>query len=877
MKCASNDFAFFACVILYVNTSMKKQIRLQNIFWILPAFFVIGLSAIFTFPSIATAAWPADCTVSRSSPYNRVDCTSAITIAEMQRIGVPLRATDMMSCAKPCSVAGGTIVTNGEGINDIVIACVNAKEGASCADSAGKTLSLYKKSETPPSFELPAPTPLSSLPAECQSNLGGGRYLCSSDAPIESQVLPNVPIPIQGAEDLGTCIPACGEAGGSVLTNGKGGINGMRTSCYNATKPLACTITFSDARLSLNLSTGETTTLPAEECKDMWCSIKNGFKNLPILLLFGLPVALIASMIWIVGAIASLVSGILGGLLKIVIIATLNIKVVPGATGIHAIEAGWMFTRDLVNLLFLLFAVFVGLATILRLENYQLKKTLPKLLIAALLVNFSGVLVGIVVDFSNLLTKFFIDRIGTFGGMGTNVINSTKTFGAMLWALIGNLGLDPSTYMGEIIEPIGSLAVMAIFYAILLLALFVVMIVFVVRVAILWILTIMAPFAFASYAIPGMKKFWDDWLKTLISWSIIGIPLGFFLYISSSLVANLLDVSALLPVQAGEGEGLAGVLKGILGPATVAAILIYGLNFSLKMAPAGAQGLIKWGKTLGLGAAGFVGGAALMRTKARLAISQPWQDRMNRLATSRTPGTGMPGMRGVLARMTNPFMSVARWTGRSMGQGLVDSQKQAVGASDKSAAGKSMTTQASLFRSASNDASRIGIIQAMANDQNLDGAIAAGHVTPAEISRLFAPAAAYGTVGGLRNALPHIAAPYATPDAATIVRAGTLGPVGVPDHMLDVFQRIRPSNYKSMSNQVLTSPDFLNTLIFAGTGSHLHEFIDRFGLAGRDEIETRLNALSGGTSTRTYLQTHNQPLVNYIDRGAGTGVGVRLT
>src|SRR3989344_1686572 len=76
------------------------------------------------------------------------------------------------------------------------------------------------------------------------------------------------------------------------------------------------------------------------------------------------------------------------------------------------VQSGWLITRDLANLGFVLAIIVIAFATILRLESYEMKKTIGRLIIAALLVNFSLVIAGVFLDFSAILTQFFIDRAG---------------------------------------------------------------------------------------------------------------------------------------------------------------------------------------------------------------------------------------------------------------------------------------------------------------------------------------------------------------------------------------------------------------------------------------------------------------------------------
>ena len=61
---------------------------------------------------------------------------------------------------------------------------------------------------------------------------------------------------------------------------------------------------------------------------------------------------------------------------------------VPYTSG-GVIDIGWPIVRDLANMALVLILVIIGLATALRLSEYEARKTLPRLLIDALLINFT--------------------------------------------------------------------------------------------------------------------------------------------------------------------------------------------------------------------------------------------------------------------------------------------------------------------------------------------------------------------------------------------------------------------------------------------------------------------------------------------------------
>ena len=70
-------------------------------------------------------------------------------------------------------------------------------------------------------------------------------------------------------------------------------------------------------------------------------------------------------------------------------------------TDAEVVKMGWKITRDLTNMFFVLILLVIAFATILRIETYGMKSLLPKLIIVALLINFSLVLAGVVFPSTN--------------------------------------------------------------------------------------------------------------------------------------------------------------------------------------------------------------------------------------------------------------------------------------------------------------------------------------------------------------------------------------------------------------------------------------------------------------------------------------------
>ncbi len=237
-------------------------------------------------------------------------------------------------------------------------------------------------------------------------------------------------------------------------------------------------------------------------------------------LMTAIPLALIAA---VTGVLYTIIILILGWL-KVI---ALSVPILPSQ--VDVVRTGWEITRNLANMSFALILVFIGLATILRIKEYEAKKLLPILIIVALLINFSPVIVGFIVDVSNIIANFFLNLGGWEGTV-------------MIWSMIGNYFLDSfaiMTKMGDIWDVIGYIIgtlvlgiVLIAFFAYSAWIYFLVVALLVVRIIALWVLMILSPFAFLLYVLPAGRKLAREWWQELIKWSIIAIPIGFFLFLS---------------------------------------------------------------------------------------------------------------------------------------------------------------------------------------------------------------------------------------------------------------------------------------------------------------------------------------------------------
>ena len=378
--------------------------------------------------------------------------------------------------------------------------------------------------------------------------------------------------------------------------------------------------------------------------------------------------------------------GLLSGFLFSVIVSLLNwmrqifleVPITPANQAMSSdfvVRAGWEFSRDFVNMLFILVLVFIGLATILKIRDYEAKKLLPTLIIIALLINFSAVIVGFVVDMGNIVTNFFLNQAGDYIGLGeiwqkssTYLVDSMKAVFTLDGQFFENFGQTIGSFLGIIAYGL----VMIIFYAFASIIYFIVFLIFFFRILILWVLTILAPLAFGAYILPATRKMFSEWWQQLIQWTIVGIPIGFFLWISNWIMkntsaleaANLFDKSAL---ESGLSCEFATLIGSILAPTIAIVMLGIGALMSMRMAPSGAQGIINWGKKAGVGAmkwGGLAAGTALGRKISPTV--EKWGERLRGAGQKPLEGKGFWAKAGKYTGVSQ----VAKFGARQMGKGL---------------------------------------------------------------------------------------------------------------------------------------------------------------------------------------------------------------
>ncbi len=110
------------------------------------------------------------------------------------------------------------------------------------------------------------------------------------------------------------------------------------------------------------------------------------------------------------------------------------------------ILAGFSISLSLANLGFILLIIIIAIATILRVQNYNIKKLLWKLVAMAILINFGLVIAMPIISFSDGLSLYFVNSIGKGGDLSTQLTTAFSPEKFTSSAITNGIPVDDSKW-----------------------------------------------------------------------------------------------------------------------------------------------------------------------------------------------------------------------------------------------------------------------------------------------------------------------------------------------------------------------------------------------------------------------------------------------
>lgn len=217
------------------------------------------------------------------------------------------------------------------------------------------------------------------------------------------------------------------------------------------------------------------------------------------------------------------------------------LNVVPGPD--NGLYNGWQIMRNFANVAFVIafLVIIFSQVTSVGITNYGIKKMLPRLIVAAVLVNVSYWVCAIAVDLSNILGSSMNGLFQSIkDGIPLPAASATSATGDG-WAGIASVVLA-GTIAGGVALFVGlsALLPMLLFVGLTILTVFLIL---TLRQALVILLVVISPLAFVAYLLPnteGLFKKWRQLFQTLLlMYPIIGLMFG-----ASALASKILMTSA---------------------------------------------------------------------------------------------------------------------------------------------------------------------------------------------------------------------------------------------------------------------------------------------------------------------------------------------
>ncbi len=229
----------------------------------------------------------------------------------------------------------------------------------------------------------------------------------------------------------------------------------------------------------------------------------------------------------VIGWICAAIVYALGQVLILVMMAVIYVAQYSNFIHSEAVAQGWVIVRDICNMFFVLILLVIAFATILKIENYSYKKWLPKLILMAILINFSKTICGLLIDVTQIVMLTFVNAFKTIGGG-----NLVDMLGITSWMNMNQATQDFSNW-----SAMGAYVFAVIYVIVSLVVLVTMLMMLVMRIVMIWIYIVLSPLAYLLAAFPGgqqySSKWWSDFIKNLI----VGPVLAFFIWLSFVTVA----------------------------------------------------------------------------------------------------------------------------------------------------------------------------------------------------------------------------------------------------------------------------------------------------------------------------------------------------
>lgn len=196
---------------------------------------------------------------------------------------------------------------------------------------------------------------------------------------------------------------------------------------------------------------------------------------------------------------------------------------------VSVVKLGWVMVRDVANMFFIVGLLVIAFATILGLESYEWKKGVMKIILMAILINFSNLIAQLIIDVAHIFTITFLNAVSaTAGGNLISLFQMDKIL-SMVSGAPDALGATRDVASLTLFAG----AVLAFVFALLAaLTIGAYLVVMIARIVVLWALIILSPLAFMLYAVPKGEEYAHEWWSEFSKHVIVAPVMVFFLWLA---------------------------------------------------------------------------------------------------------------------------------------------------------------------------------------------------------------------------------------------------------------------------------------------------------------------------------------------------------
>ena len=296
----------------------------------------------------------------------------------------------------------------------------------------------------------------------------------------------------------------------------------------------------------------------------------------------------------------------------------------------------WLVILGVVNLFYMLILVLIALFTVLRVDiGGGVRRLLPRLLLSALLVNFSLVISLAILDIINIGTASItlIDPKLSGGNQSTiihHIGQRSNSSAYYIMRLFGLSGEDATSVYYNNWAAVSAYAVGAVLTWITAIAMCLLVVALALRWVILGLLVAFSPIAYLLIALPGMSSWASKWWKYFLGWAFFPLGVIFVMWVTTQFIDQAITKNPFFNLPAdtavelrGEMAGLRGMLEAIILSMGLIAAIVVGTFMSNAGSNAvlgtmkQARRTVTGGVGVGLGAAGLAARGAYVGTGAR--------------------------------------------------------------------------------------------------------------------------------------------------------------------------------------------------------------------------------------------------------------------